>query len=457
MLLYKSQPIPIRERQDCLKLPTSTKIYSLARSCITSKSPSGLVREPCKHPRSPSLGRGDHNSTDDSSTISSTSRTSLDSAYYGPLSSNTSIAECPISGSDKIITQRIEAEVDRISTDIAQCNFMEDGLRQQHWNASLDNLAATEQDATLPMPHVQDISLALTDSHVLGDPIFMSSAGFEVGPAGLQIGHCSYLNLPAGECCSMRIIGPTCVEDRPRFQLVMTTTVMDVRTTNRHWKLCLIYDVTEAINELATARLTGSLEMQFKSAQGYNQLDVAVECLGETRSPDEPFDWNAFIEDDLTAQDVQSPASRSGKEAQIAPESLDVPADIARFIQSASLMRSRAKKFFILTPRPLEHRKRSLAQVFRRKKSIWAIEIANLSVSFVSSELLQETEVLDRLASHLRRCTAESVIKCFDDGEGFEWRATLRPGIETAINCFPIDNGRVAMAREVWWVCFVEI
>ncbi|KAK7559330.1 hypothetical protein IWX92DRAFT_440988 [Phyllosticta citricarpa] len=449
MMLCKPQPIPIRERQDCLKLATSTRIYSLARSCITSRSPRLLAREMDQYYRNENL-RCDTNSINKSSTSSSSSyRRSLGSAYSESVSSNTSILECSTTGSDKIISERIEAEVDRISTEIANCSFMNDGLRLQHWNSSFDDLAASKQDPTFPMPHIQDMSLALTDPHVLGDPIFMSSVGFEVGPGGLQIGQCSYLNLSTNDCCSMRITGPTRPSDRPRFQLIVTTTVMDVKTTDRHWKLCSIYDITEAINKMATARLTDFLDTQSKPAQADNKLDVSLKYLEGSKSPDEPFDWNAFIEDDLTPLNTQSAAKPSREESRPATTSLDPPADITRFLQSVSLMRSRAKKFFILTPRPLEHRKRTLSQVFRRKKSIWAIEIANLSVSFISSELLQETEVLDRLASHLRRCTAESVTKCFDDGEGFEWRATLRPGIETAINCFPVDNGRVAMAREV--------
>lgn len=437
MLLQKPQPISIRQSTPV----TSTTLYSPGR-CVSSTSSPVLVNEPWNQTRTASLRRTETRSSDHSS-VDSPTRTSWDSGFSDGASSNTSINELS-AGLDKNIAQRIEAEVDRISMEIAQSNHLHDGLQSQQAASP----AANEADYALPVPHVQDVSLALTDPSVLGDPIFMSTAGFEVGPAGLRIGHCSYLNLPAGDDCTLRIIGPDCAGSRPRFQLIISTTILDMRTTDKSWKLSSIHDVTEIINEMATDRLSYDLNIQSTSTRGNGQ-DVAPKHLKKMKSWDEPFDWNKFTEDESATHDQQPEGPSS-------PDSLNTPDDITSFIQSANLLKSQTKKFFILTPRQLEHRKRNIIEVFRRKKSIWAVEIASLVVSFVSNDLLHEPHVVDRLSNHLRRCTADSVTKCFGGSEGFEWRATLRAGTETVINCFPIDNDRDGMAREVWWVCFVE-
>lgn len=158
---------------------------------------------------------------------------------------------------------RREQQVERLARLFVLSDPIQQGLRSQSSNSpnalklnavSLTHGFSDVEVPRLPMPQLFT-SLCITDPNIPGDPIKFHSAAFRLGPRGLKVGRCMFLNLPFGEGQDVGVDVMMDGDGRLRFLLEIAMRCVSVGGRRRgrergEMLLASQVDVTEAVREL---------------------------------------------------------------------------------------------------------------------------------------------------------------------------------------------------------------
>lgn len=191
-------------------------------------------------------------------------------------------------------------------------------------------------------------SLCLCDPKINGYPIQMRSKFFTLGPRGLRVGACEFLNLPNADSddCFLELSPRPSVDGRPRFVLEYATTLISEESALPTYVLASQTDVTQAIQEVAatvmlermqasTTRQAGSFRNK-KSRHSGVAIDEDEGCTSDSMS-NSPVDW-------MTA--LRTPRGTQRRKHRISPRTAD-----ALFSLLNQVAMQHARAFVLSQPR----------------------------------------------------------------------------------------------------------
>jgi len=135
--------------------------------------------------------------------------------------------------------------------------------------------------------------IALTDPKVHGSPIRYLSKDYRLGAKVLQVGACSFMNIPFGTSVqsSLRIEPPSTVSANCRVLLQVVNQVLERKTGKKTYLLVAEVDVTESFARAALAELAAVANMSPRD------IDI-VHSPSETNiSVEEQIDWCAIADE----------------------------------------------------------------------------------------------------------------------------------------------------------------
>lgn len=136
--------------------------------------------------------------------------------------------------------------------------------------------------------------IAMGDPKVHGCPIRFITEGYRLGANVLQVGACSFLNIPYGTTVhsNLRIEPPSSVNGSARVMLQVVNQVLDRKTGNKTYLLVAELDVTESFTKAALVELAGATDIALAD------IELMTPAEKPKRQPAAAdFDWCALADE----------------------------------------------------------------------------------------------------------------------------------------------------------------
>ncbi|OCK85892.1 hypothetical protein K432DRAFT_377271 [Lepidopterella palustris CBS 459.81] len=145
------------------------------------------------------------------------------------------------------------SQIDCMSLHLAESYGIQFGVRARCWDR-LRVMSSQDKGETEPLDFTHDlpfVSLCITDPAIRGNPIRLHSDNFRLGPRGMKVGACMFLNLPFGseDDCALEVLPGS--DKRPRFVLQLRTELVSPVDGRRVFMLASQIDFTESFRRLA--------------------------------------------------------------------------------------------------------------------------------------------------------------------------------------------------------------
>ncbi|TKA48778.1 hypothetical protein B0A49_12979, partial [Cryomyces minteri] len=257
----------------------------------------------------------------------------------------------------------LTCEIDRLARALVDAPAVQMSVRGQHWDhafpSSTTASSKTTTDCTtlvssssrlqLPNP-LLFASLCITSAGVADHPVKWHSAGFRPGTNVLQIGACTYLNLPYGARSAGELRTQLAPDGRPAFFLQIVKALVG-RVGNMGGEMLVVeVEVTDAVRGFVGARAKAAAaaeQIDEGQCQAAEDEKKVVEEEEEEDDDEDAFDWLAFT----TAENepAQLAALRSFSPAALSTFSRFDSA-IAEFLDHIAGTSSLYDDFFVLSP-----------------------------------------------------------------------------------------------------------
>lgn len=145
-------------------------------------------------------------------------------------------------------------EVDDFAVGLIEADAVQKAMRRSDIYAELGQVDVLNGGVELFLPSMFQ-SLCICDPNIQGHPVHLRSKYFSIGPRGLKVGRCHFLNIEnvMGETCSLSSRpGP---DGRPRFVLEYAAGFCSQETRACTWIMAAQMDVTNNIRALSSAIL----------------------------------------------------------------------------------------------------------------------------------------------------------------------------------------------------------
>lgn len=141
--------------------------------------------------------------------------------------------------------------------------------------------------------------IALVDPKVQGTPIRYISEGYRLGANVLQVGACTFLNIPYGTTVqsNLRIEPPSSVNGSARIMLQVVNQVLERKTGKKTFLLVAELDVTEKFTRAAVTELAATAEITLADIQF---------VTAEEKEREADFDWCALADEFEASCEVTS-------------------------------------------------------------------------------------------------------------------------------------------------------
>ncbi|KAH9818122.1 hypothetical protein Tdes44962_MAKER05415 [Teratosphaeria destructans] len=151
--------------------------------------------------------------------------------------------------------------------------------------------------------------IALADPKVHGAPIRFISENYRLGANVLQVGACTFLNIPYGTTVQshLRVEPPSKVNSNCRIMLQVVNQVLERRTGKKTYLLVAELDATESFTRAALTELADRTDLPLSEIQILHPAETQLDAFEEV-------DWCALADDSrdsVTITDMIESAARS--------------------------------------------------------------------------------------------------------------------------------------------------
>lgn len=254
--------------------------------------------------------------------------TSTDSSELSPDTSSSSAQRSDVADAlDAMLAIGLtNKQVDSLSSELVKSPTVQNEVQSRH--AAHGLIRKFGQRPALP--HMFS-AISITDQKMLGCPIRMHSKQFVLGPEGLRVGECKYLNPPYGTGEGYGISTQYGEDGRPRFLLNIGSKLVGMQTGSADFILASQVDVTSAVRKLAVAR------WKRNSAQKPPEEDLEI-------------DWLEFANEERPC----SPGPRGAQQLRAADQRMEEitssDTDLARFFRMVQGVKDLHRDYFVLKP-----------------------------------------------------------------------------------------------------------
>ena len=191
-------------------------------------------------------------------------------------------------------------DIDDYALGLIEADNVQQSVRQSSNFITMDDNAHTSCTSEMFLPPIFK-SLCVCDPNIKGHPVQLRSKFFSIGPRGLKVGRCEFLNLPgnSGEDCILSSRPGS--DGRPQFVLEYTTSLISQESKSCTYIMASQMDMTLNIRDLATSLLRKFSELDrcdteltsHDPSMGLGSRDLDI-------SDQEPVsvDWLAFADED---------------------------------------------------------------------------------------------------------------------------------------------------------------
>ncbi|KAK5162390.1 hypothetical protein LTR04_003882 [Oleoguttula sp. CCFEE 6159] len=358
-------------------------------------------------------------------------------------------------------------EIDRLARALVDAPAVQMSVRGQHWDHSLPSSTTASSkpttDCTTLVPSSSRLhlpnpllfaSLCITSAGVAGHPVEWHSAGFRPGTNVLQVGACTYLNLPYGARSAGELRTQLAPDGRPAFFLQIVKAPVGWVGNRGDEMLVVEVEVTDAVRGFVGARAKAVAaaeqtdEGQCQAAEDEKKV-VEDDVDDDDDDDDDAFDWLAFT----TAgnEPAQLAALRYFSPAALSTFS-SFDSAIAEFLDHVAGISSLYDDFFVLSP-PDSTTGRSGA----KRGSVFGHGVTAVSQLLCASRSLLNGHALRISPSVLRQVERQLV-------EGKAECRVVDGGVEKRVYCVPLGDGTAKGKGLVegdgigdvrCWVCFL--
>ncbi|KAF2493586.1 hypothetical protein BU16DRAFT_84036 [Lophium mytilinum] len=155
-------------------------------------------------------------------------------------------------------------------------------------------------------------SLCVAETSIMGNPIKFHSEAFRLGPRGLRVGGCMFLNRPSSRGEEFRL--ETTVRDhaRPGFVLEWCTELWQANKTDSALLLCSQLDMTESIRSLAVQKAARTSGAPIAGGPGTIAPSFA------------DFDWFSFVNEEYDTDSNNVAEALAKPDSETEGEDLDM-------------------------------------------------------------------------------------------------------------------------------------
>lgn len=185
---------------------------------------------------------------------SSASSTHSDTSDHNSDSSKTSVTNSTPSSrtNSPYVTNPQQSKVDEMCLLLLQTREIKQAVRSLGWRLS-STPSTSPDELNFPYPRLFT-SLCICDPNITGYPIQLHTPAFALGPRGMQLGACKFLNLPFGDHDTCDLF-PEPADARNttglRFTLEYAGNLVSRKAGPVMWVLAAKMDVTDAMRTLA--------------------------------------------------------------------------------------------------------------------------------------------------------------------------------------------------------------
>lgn len=346
-------------------------------------------------------------------------------------------------------------EVDNLALSLLEDSTFQHAVRKSSTHPALNEpgseLSQTQSIEVL-LPRLFD-SLCICDPNIPGHPIKLRSQNFSIGPRGLKVRRCEFLNLPlrgsGGDDCFISS-RPSGGDGRQRFVLEYAAAFVSQETTqSESCVVASLMDLTQTMRALAAEMLSRQAErerwergearhdpsMGLGSLCGDHDHDAFLAVRDAFLRLRTSVDWLEVAAADAAADDEDQPHPDDGSptrahtaRARLSPAdpallNLSEVIEDVRFFHRDALILSQAKN-----------------------TGFWQISAASRSLAGDAADLraglgATPPEVLGQLGAALSGRVAVSF-------EGIRWGVS---GVEKRVYCVPMSRG----GEVGCWICFL--
>lgn len=277
-------------------------------------------------------------------------------------------------------------------------------------------------------PHFGGI--AMIDPKVHGSPVRFMSQGYQLGANVLQVGHCTFLNIPYGATVqsNLRIEPPSAKSINCRVMLQVVNQVLERRSDSKSYLVVAELDVTDSFIKAALRELSAH--------SGLSLHDIDILTPGVRAKHRDDLDWSALadeIETSLFLRDIVEAAARSFAHLTAetcAMQTLTLMSELQR-------LKVQHQDFFVLRP-----------TAFHPNGMM-----AGVSVPWISHHLATLLADDDDTARLLRERVVVAVTEGLLDRKAFDtkiwWGDRMR-----SVHCVPLYEG--ADGKMAAWTAFLS-
>ncbi len=325
-------------------------------------------------------------------------------------------------------TDLTDFQLDQLTISFARSKLIETSINTTLWDSADDWMRhqplSVPEFIELSLPPIFD-SLCICDSNIMGSPIRLHSHGFSLGPRGLTVGCCKFLNMPFTESEAKALTVQGSDDGRPRVFLEVATSLLDQRHGQRTFVVASQIDVTHIVRKVAVLEAFYEKAMHESSENtvtvnmdnptvDMNWLELGLsEDEGRPESSGPLFDGTA----------VRSPHMWS-------------------FLHLIERIGSFYRHFFILLP--------------AASSTAPTSAVDRYAITYVSPAVLQSKPDLDANVSATEPAVLSQLGK--DLAKGQRVAVNIKWGVMEEskwLICNPMTDNTRASRSVVWWLCFL--
>ncbi|KAF2808187.1 uncharacterized protein BDZ99DRAFT_534120 [Mytilinidion resinicola] len=325
------------------------------------------------------------------------------------------------------------SDVDFLSLEFAKSKEIKDAIRRWKKQSSLSNSSKPSNQSDFLVLDEIFSSLCIAETSVMGNPIKVYSEAFRLGPRGLRVGDCMFLNRPSlgGEEFSLE----TMLRDhvRPGFVLEWCTELLQANKSGSALLLCSQLDITESFQSLAVQKAT-------------RRTGAPIVGGSERVAPSfAEFDWLNFVNERYGTDSNNIPEAPARTDIVTGAGSLDI--DVAIFSNKVKEVYSCYRDCFVLVEDPLAPPEIAWPALDR---------IGIRAVAYFSPKSLQSSqESLSFTLSDLANEIAEDIKLGIAGQKDFQvslfWSERKVP---KRLYFVHMSDGRTATRAQRAWACF---
>ena len=270
------------------------------------------------------------------------------------------------------------SDIDQLALDLVESQSVQQAVREQALNLPQAEDDPNYENSTEFLLPALYKSMCICDTNVSGSPVRYRSKYFSLGPRGLKVGRCQFLNMPDQAGNEVFLTARPGGDSRPQFVLEYVGSLINGSTGDvSGYIMAAQMNVTYNMRCLATNMLRRKRESQVDRYSGVSldahraALNTKQATLGVPLSPPPPYapelhrptstmsiDWlevaieESFAQDDQQyAPDTTTTPTVSTLNNQTSTPTL-TDADLCNLHEHISLVRFFHRDFFLLAPEP---------------------------------------------------------------------------------------------------------